>query len=642
MKRTITLLDRLRYAFDNTMSRGAAALIGWLFLASAGIISSIAGLVVLLNLAPGDDQGPLPFTSALWMTLMRAMDAGAVAGDSGSIQFLTVMFITTLAGIFLVSILIGLLTSGIEGRLEELRKGRSFVCEQDHALILGWNSQIFSIVGELAKARASQRHATIVILADQDKVEMEDALREKVGNTGRVRVVCRSGSPIDLTDLAIANPAAASSILLLAPEGDAPDSSIIKTLLALTHARSPEDRKLHIVAEIRDERNLEVAKMIGKDELQLIPVEKVVASIMVQTCRQSGLSVVYQELLDFDGAEIYLRTEPALYGKTFAECLFAYTDCTVLGVYTPEGGVKLNPPMTQRYEAGHKLAVVAEDDSEIQVALGGTGASSTAASVVDEGAIATTAPAAPGPERLLILGWNRKAPSILNELDQYVAPGSEVLLIADGEEVGTTLEARCQGLTHLRLEHRTGDITDRSLLESLNPTQYDHVITLSYSDRLEVQEADAQTLVTLLHLRQIASQDNTPFSVVSEMLDLRNRELAEVTQADDFIVSDRLISLLMSQISENRELGAIFEDLLNPEGAELYLKPIRDYVVPGRELNFYTVIESARRKGQIALGYRRMTDARNPAKQYGVVLNPLKSTKVKFDPEDLLVVLASE
>ena len=48
---------------------------------------------------------------------------------------------------------------------------------------------------------------------------------------------------------------------------------------------------------------------------------------------------------------------------------------------------------------------------------------------------------------------------------------------------------------------------------------------------------DAKTLVTLLHLRDMAQKDETPFSIVSEMLDLRNRELAEATQVDDFIVS---------------------------------------------------------------------------------------------------------
>ena len=45
------------------------------------------------------------------------------------------------------------------------------------------------------------------------------------------------------------------------------------------------------------------------------------------------------------------------------------------------------------------------------------------------------------------------------------------------------------------------------------------------------------------------------------MPDVRNRQLAEVTRADDFIVSDSLVSLLLSQIAENRDLNAVFGDL---------------------------------------------------------------------------------
>jgi hypothetical protein len=35
------------------------------------------------------------------------------------------------------------------------------------------------------------------------------------------------------------------------------------------------------------------------------------------------------------------------------------------------------------------------------------------------------------------------------------------------------------------------------------------------------------------------------FSIVSEMLDLRNRELMESAKVDDFIVSDHLVSLML-------------------------------------------------------------------------------------------------
>lgn len=126
------------------------------------------------------------------------------------------------------------------------------------------------------------------------------------------------------------------------------------------------------------------------------------------------------------------------------------------------------------------------------------------------------------------------------------------------------------------------------------------------------------------------------------MLDLRNRDLAEVTKADDFIVSDKLISLLMSQVSENKYLMSVFEDLFDADGSEIYLKPISDYIKAGEKIDFYTIIESAKRKGQTAIGYRIVEQAHDNTKAYGVVVNPLKSKELTFSINDKLIVLAED
>lgn len=165
---------------------------------------------------------------------------------------------------------------------------------------------------------------------------------------------------------------------------------------------------------------------------------------------------------------------------------------------------------------------------------------------------------------------------------------------------------------------------------------------LSYTDTLEPQQADARTLVTLLHLRDIGSKCNQPFSIVSEMLDSRNRDLAEVTQADDFIVSDKLISLLLAQVAENKELAQVFQDLFDPEGSEIYLKPAESYVQPGMPFTFYTIVEAARQRGEIAIGYRLLADIHNPARAYGVKVNPKKSDRVTFAAGDQVIVLSEQ
>src|SRR5215211_5812033 len=138
--------DRLRYAFDNTMSRGTIALIGLLAALSTLVVVIMALFVTIVGISPeGGDT--LSFPEAAWQSLMRALDSGAVGGDAGW-PFRLSMLLVTVGGIFILSTLIGVLTSGIEGKIESLRKGRSHVIEQGHTVILGWSQQNDAVTTE--------------------------------------------------------------------------------------------------------------------------------------------------------------------------------------------------------------------------------------------------------------------------------------------------------------------------------------------------------------------------------------------------------------------------------------------------------------------------------------------------------------
>jgi hypothetical protein len=214
--------------------------------------------------------------------------------------------------------------------------------------------------------------------------------------------------------------------------------------------------------------------------------------------------------------------------------------------------------------------------------------------------------------------------------------------VADAEDLEDSISRDCPDLQNQKVTCQEADTTDRRVLDGLNVHAFDQVIILCYSDELELQEADAKTLITLLHLRDMAEKGGHDFRIVTEMLDVRNRELAEVTQADDFIVSNKLTSLMLSQVSENKELTAVFADLFDPEGSEIYLKPAADYVELGREVNFYTVTEAARRRGEVAIGYKQEAYAKDAAKSYGVAVNPEKSGKIAFTKADQIIVLAED
>ncbi|KQS56493.1 hypothetical protein ASG17_03270 [Brevundimonas sp. Leaf363] len=614
------------------MAAGPIALMGWLALISLIVIVVAAILLTVTRIGP---DGGFDVIEAAWQSLMRTMDAGAMGGDDGW-AFRGITLVVTLAGILVFSALIGIIATGIDTKLDELRKGRSRVLESDHTVILNWSASIFDIISELTIANASRKRPRIVIMADKDKVEMEDEIADKVGPTGKTRIICRSGDPTDLFDLSLVNPQACRSIVVVSPDGaDDPDSQVIKTVLALTNDPKRRDDRYRIAAELRDAKNAEVARIVGGDEVQLVLADDLISRIVVQSSRQAGLSAVYSELLDFDGCEIYTTELEGLAGTTYGEALTAYEDSALIGLRFADGQTRMNPPMDTVIPEDARAIIIAEDDAAIRM-------TTPPEDAVDPTQIRKPKAARRAAERVLILGWNRRGPIIASELSKYVKAGSLLTVAADTPGLLDEIAALPLGSKNLKVETRIIDTSHAASIDALNPLGYDSVMVLGYSDTIEAQSADTRTLITLLHLRKLSEREGQRVSVVSEMIDIRNRELAEVTRADDFVVSNKLISLMLAQASENEYLSDIFGDLLDEEGSEIYMRPIGDYVDLGRPVSGYTLMEAARRRGETAIGYRRRreedgADARNMG---GVVVNPSKSQAQEFLPEDRLIVLA--
>ena len=166
------------------MSRGPVALIAGLFVLSLIVIVTIAAVVVVSGtLRESQNTDSIDFPQALWMSLLRTLDPGTMGGDTGSVMFVLAMLTVTLAGIFIVATLIGIISNGIQGKLDELRKGRSQVLESGHTVILGWSAQIFDIIGEIVTANENKRRQRIVVLADKDMVEMHDEIHARIPDT---------------------------------------------------------------------------------------------------------------------------------------------------------------------------------------------------------------------------------------------------------------------------------------------------------------------------------------------------------------------------------------------------------------------------------------------------------------------------
>lgn len=627
-----SLRQRMQYAFDNTLVAGSPAIIGWLAILSL-IIVIVFGIVYAISGISMPDTEGMGFFEAAWQTLMRSVDPGTVAGDEGW-SFRLVGLLITIGGIFILSTLIGALTTGLEDKLEDLRKGRSLVLESDHTLILGWSDKIYHIVEQLVMANANKPKSRIVVLSRMDKVVMEDKLKSHFDDLRTTKIICRTGSPIDLDDIKIVNPDEAKSIIVLSPENEDPDTYVIKSVLALTNNPQRRPEPYHIVGEIDDDDNIEAAHLVGRDEAQYVRTSSLIARIAAQTCRQSGLSMIYSDLLDYAGDEIYFQKVRELHGKSYQTALSSFEFSSVIGIKRVETEeVLVNPPMSTVIEEGDSIIAVSRDDNTI--VYSGRGETEVSEALIRENTNDEELP-----ESNVLLGWNAKGIRIILELDKYVAPGSSMTIVAEYPGLPQRIKKLEQRLKNQSIELISDDITRKDVLLEIDFKSSQNAIILSYHN-IPVQEADAKTLITLLHLRNISDKIGQHFNIVSEMGDSRNRELAEVAKADDFIIGDNLISRMLAQLSESSDLKAVFDCLFNAEGAEIYLRDAEEYIKPGAEIDFYALVEAAARNGETAIGYRNIDYARDAGKNYGITLNPTKSDTFKLTANDKVIVLSS-
>ncbi len=691
------MTPRLRYRFDQFMSRGPRSVMLGLFLVSAAFVLLFAVVMIAFGITGDSPDGGAPgLPQLLWTNTLHLIDPGNIGDDEGALPFMVLMFLMSLVGIIIFSTLIGALNQSLQDTFERLRKGRSKVVESGHTVILGWSQQIFTILAELQTAHAGGDPLCIAILADRDKVEMEAEIHDRLSQiqltsngegddvntpglrrTHRqaargmyqkpVRIVCRSGNPVDLGDLQIVNPSEAKSIILLPPDAteSEADAATIRSILAICnreriHGRMRMvSRALNsapqggggpvIIAEIFEAESREIARLAanGSPDVLIMEIDSIITRLMAQTCRQSGLSLVYNELLDFEGCEIYMQplegALTGLIGRRLGDVLLLFEEAAIIGVKS--AGIPARIGITSDPASGDpgphaSLSldhVLHADDRLIAIMENARSMQPTSAGdAVDAAHIATAEERVElPPEHAYILGWNHQVPGVIEELSRYVPEGSHIHLVAGdpaAAALGLDAPRRWNAAT---VSHTQADPLEWVRRLTPDVASFRSVILPSPFDAMDAESADAWTLNMLLRLRHFQTRHGRSFSIVSEMLDDNNRKLLEVTSGDDIIVSNKLHSLLLAQLSENRDLYDVFEDLFDEEGSEIYLKPASLYVTTPVEATFATVVEAARRRHELAIGWKIMHNG-----SYAVRINPGKRERTMLRPEDAIIVIA--
>ena len=607
-----TLRERISYWFDCMMSKGPIAMSILLFAITVAIVGAIGIVAYFVT----DDGGVL---YQIWTSLMYTLDAGNLGGvPTDNLPYLILMFLATLCGMFLTSILIGIIATGVEGKLSDLRKGTSVVQEDNHTTIIGFDNNVYSLLRELIEANSNKKNACIVILGEQPKEEMEDAISSHIPDTGTTRIICRSGNLHEAYALERCSVETCRSVIINVHD----DAETVKILLALSAYLKDKELtypELRFIASLQDAQYVEAANIAGEGRAEIIFAKDAIARIISNTCRQHGLSQVLTELFNFSGNEMYFESIPAIEGKTFKEASLSFSNAIVSGLYS-NGQVRLNPPMDTVIGKEDQLVLLEMDDGAYDL---------HEAEKVDEANICSgESISAQASDHLIVLGSNNKLPIILAEYDKYVQSGTHVVIVDDDldkDKLGT--------YENLDVKVCTKPVTRDLLCEFLDESANN--ILLLNDDSQEPEASDSQTLLRLILLRDIADKTDRQFAITTEMRSVDNQRLASQARVDDFVIGSNFASLLMAQISENPKMSPLITELLDESGSELYMKPAAQYVNIGEPVDSYTLTESAARKGEVYVGYRHIGKTKT-----NVVVNPNKEDLITFGEYDQVVVIA--
>lgn len=641
-----TLKERLRYRFEKYLNKGGSSIFVSLFvvfLVLFLLIILVRWLILLIwpELAYTDS-----FFDDIWFTWLQMTDPGNMNQDNLSPTWLKVTtVISGIIGVIILSMLIAFITTALEKVLYNFRKGRGKVIEEDHTLILGWNERVVDIIRELILANESEKYASVVVLSKQDKEEMDDLIAKRLPDTKTTRVITTTGDYANINELnrvAIAN---ARSVILLAncSESASQDDKVssdvqsIKAIMAMISCQKGKN-EIPIIAEIFSEEKRELVSFFQDENIIALDSWDIMGKLLVQTSLTSGLEMVYNEILSFDGGEIYFYAAD-WNGVRFGELPFRFKDGVPLGVFNEDSGLRMRPGRDYQLLEKDQIIILAEDDSTIQFEP----------NVLYE---VSNIPYSPKKldqkqKKVLILGWHSVAEIFISESSDYLKEGSRFDICIN--EPTPSLEERVIELKaiypHFDINLRDTNPLKLESLKEMNPFDYDNIIVLSQDVKEQsADKIDSDTLIILLLLRNIKSDSpDHETKIITQVLNSENQEIITQTDVDDFIISNKLITMILAQLSEEPLIKKLYDDIFSEDGSEIYVKPIGLYTDSfPLTCQFGDLIGLADQRDEICLGIRKGRLSKNPEKNFGVMLNLPKNKTIELTQDDFLVVLSED
>lgn len=566
------LKKKLQYRFDNRMAKGPGSMV--MMLATATFAVLVVVIFVIWKLDPSEDG----IVCTCWDTLSTIINAWMPYSDEGGFGYLIPTAVAALFGLLFTSVLIGIITTAIEEKINSLKKGNSIVVEENHTVFLGFESGSYELIEQLIEGAGGKRFC-LVVAGNVEKDEAEEEIRSSVSVPKNVKLIYRNVDISNALSLKCCSIESASTVIISTYD----NRETFKAILAVVKLlRDYPEARVNIVTSIsRDDFSLPVS-LLQKKKIAVVRTNDIIARLIAHSCSQPGISHTYLEVFNFNGSEIYIDSFEDYSGMTFEELYQRLENAVPLGFIKGED-IMLNPNGDTVFDAGDKLVYLAEEKDRNSL-------SDNEAVPVK---IRDFSHVKRDPQTIVIWGCNEKINTLINELPSFI----ENIVAVDVPE--SKQEDYAKTVDSIEGRSLSFVDSDKVGLEKITENA-DHVILLCDHD-IERDNSDIRNMMLYLKLRDVQLTYGQKFNITTELFYEDNKDLITSRKTTDFVVANNMSSLLVAQIAITPELMDVYDALLSNLGPE-----IRVFAPNEEELSCRTVSDLRKATysyGAILLGY---------------------------------------
>ena len=566
----------IKYRIDRMLNKGL--LYQLLLLVFAIIILLLIVsifIIVFFNYPPKD---------AFWDSLMQFIDTGNISSVDGSTGIVLTFLMVTFIGVCGWGSLIAMINKALQDRINNLSKGNAFIMEKNHAIILGYGEEALTIVEEFIMAKVK----TIIILSEHNV----DIIRWRISFIFFIKqtnIIIREGSASRIENIKLLNIAKSSSISIINND----DTESLNILLALKKIVEEEelDKKINICVLVHEEDTIEIIKSIEEKNFVIHVIYKyeILYKLIAQSIIYTGLSNVYEDLFSNDGNVFYIETDHDFNDFKFEDAALKYLDrgMILLGITKEDRSQLLIPNYDYLLKKENRLVILSRNNNDDNIKE----YPDIKPSIIKY------------KNNILLICEENRYDEIIKEISEYMENHNTSMISYN------LIKSQKNKYKFMREKLREENTTKIVLISEDNLT-------------------DVKSINILLIIRQIIRKENLNIAILSLLNSMQKRNSIRSDDVRDFIVSGKLIGMLMAQASISSNILYIFYGLLSKNGKDIIMSPYSDYFNESK--SFKDVYLYLLRKKVIIIGVKRYND---------VIINP--NNDCMLDNKDEIIIITN-